>query len=67
MTQAQPVIVNNPGRESDSGSGFLIRVVLLIIVGVFAVYFILPYFQRTMNRDVQINIPKTVDVNVQQK
>jgi len=67
MTQAQPVIVNNPGRESDSGSGFLIGVVLLIIVGVFAVYFILPYFQRTMNRDVQINIPKTVDVNVQQK
>ncbi len=62
----QPVIVNNPSGTSDNGMGFLLGVILILFVGGLLVYYGLPYFQQTMNKGVQINMPKTVDVKVQQ-
>jgi len=62
-------IVNNPGNagESNNGSGFLMGVVLLIIVGLLFFYFGLPALrQATPQQDINVEVPQQApsDVNV---
>ena len=61
-------IVNNPPpNNSDSGMGFLIGIIILIVVGIAFFYYGLPLIQQGMSGGVQVNIPKDINVNVQQE
>jgi len=61
-------IVNTPAADSNAndGSGFLVSVILIVIFAVFVFYFGVPYFRQMTSKGVQINIPKDINVNVQQ-
>lgn len=65
---AQPVIVNNPGptKESGSGMGFLLGVLLLIIFLILLFYYGVPYLRRTVSGP-QITVPEQIDVNINQE
>jgi hypothetical protein len=57
-------IVNNPDTgRSDSGSGFLLGVILLIIFAVLFFVYGLPYITNSMSGPT-VQIPDKVDVNV---
>ncbi|MFA5828788.1 MAG: hypothetical protein WC841_05540 [Candidatus Shapirobacteria bacterium] len=64
-------IVNSPTPAADnSGSGFLIGVLVLVGLGLLFVYFGLPAIRRMGPIEVnvpaaQINVPDKIDVNVQ--
>lgn len=63
---ATTVVNTNPETRSadNSGMGFLLAVILIILfIGLF-VYYGLPYFQRSVNTGPQVNVPGTVNVNV---
>lgn len=67
-TIINPAPTNN--SPSESGTGFLIGTVLLIVFGVLFFIYGLPMIQQGLRGlgagGIQINLPKTVDVNVQQ-
>ena len=58
-------IVNNPGTtaDNDSGMGFLLGAILLIIFAVLFFIYGLPYLTQSFSGP-QINVPGKVDVNV---
>lgn len=61
-------IVNNPPpNNSDSGMGFLIGIIVLVVIGVLFFFYGLPYIQQGMSGGVQVNVPKDINVNVQQE
>lgn len=51
--------------RSDSGYGFLLGVILLIIFAAILIIYGLPYLQNA-GTSTQVNIPDKVDVNVNQ-
>jgi len=61
-------IVNNPApNNSGSGMGFLLGIIILVIIG--AIFFIygLPYIRQGIGGGgIQVNVPKDINVNVQQ-
>lgn len=59
-------IVNSPTPSSDnSGSGFLIGVLVLVGFGLLFVYFGLPVIRRMgQSSTPQINVPSEIDVNI---
>jgi hypothetical protein len=67
-------VINNPAPaeriervdRSDSGSGFLVAMILLILAIIAFFYYGLPYLSAGMNQGPQVNVPDKVDVNVQQ-
>ena len=62
-------IVNTPRANVSSGSnltGLLVAVIVFIIVGALFFYYGLPYFSQMMNKGVQINVPKDINVNIKQ-
>lgn len=60
-------IVNNPApNNSDSGMGFLLGIIILVVIGVVFYIYGLPYIQQGMSGGVQINVPKDINVNVKQ-
>lgn len=62
-------IVNTPasGNGSDGNlMGLLIGVVVLVTVVGFLFYFALPALKGMGSKDVQINVPKDINVEVQQ-
>lgn len=62
-------IVNTPPQNnagSSGGMGFLIGILILIFVGALIYVYGLPYAQQMMNKGVQVNIPKDINVQVQQ-
>jgi hypothetical protein len=63
---AEPVIVNNPGTTSDSGSGvgFILGAILLIAFVIALFYYGLPYVRSSFGGGNQINVPDKVDVNI---
>ncbi len=68
-------IINNPPAEnanttgnSNSGSGFLVGVILLIIAAIVFFYYGLPYLNAGMGAATpQVTVPDQVDVNVNQQ
>ncbi len=60
-------IVNNPApSNSDNGMGFLLGIIILVVIGALFYFFALPYIRQGMSGDVQVNVPKDINVNVQQ-
>lgn len=60
-------IVNNPApNNSDNGMGFLLGIIVLVVVGVLFFFYGLPLIQQGMNKGIQVNVPKDINVNVQQ-
>lgn len=53
-------------QDSSSGMGFFLGVLALIIFFIFLMYYGLPIL-RGATSTPQINVPKDVNVNVQQK
>lgn len=59
----------NPAPNNDSannGVGFLLGVVLLVVLGLLFFVYVFPYIRGMGSNGVQINVPKSIDVNVQQ-
>lgn len=61
-TIVNPASSNN---ESGNGMGFLLGVIVLIVFAVIVVVYMLPYFKQGFG-GIQVNVPKDVNVNVQQ-
>jgi len=61
-------IISSPAssNNSDSGMGFLIGIITLLLIGATTVYYRVPYFRQLSNQGVQVNIPKDINVQVQQ-
>lgn len=61
-------IVNNPApNDSGGGMGFLLGVIILVAVGVLFFVYGLPYIQQLTSGGVQVNVPKDINVTVQQE
>lgn len=61
-TIINPAPSNN---SSNNGIGFLVGVIVLIVFAVIVVIYVLPYFRQGFG-GVQVNVPKNIDVKVQQ-
>jgi len=68
-----PTTIINPAPNNnsttDNGMGFLVGIILLIVFGVVFFVYDLPLVKQGlsgMGGGVNINLPKTVDVNVKQ-
>lgn len=61
-------VVNNPApSNSDSGMGFFLGIIILIIVGAIFFFYGLPYIQNGFGGGgVKVDIPKDINVNVKQ-
>ena len=64
-------VINNaaPASEGNSGMGFLMGIILLIVFFVFLLYFGIPMIRNSFSgvgSGTQINVPDKVDVNVKQ-
>lgn len=64
-------VVNNPAPSSDSsGSGFLIGVIVLVIIGALIWFYGVPAMRKGTTEinvpPAQINVPSQIDVNVNQ-
>lgn len=65
-------VVNNPApaqTDGDSGSGFLLGVVLLIVFALVVIFYGLPYLSNSVTppSTPQVQVPEKIDVNVNQK
>lgn len=56
---------NNNSSHSD-GMGLLVGVVVLIIFAVLFFVYALPYIRGLGSNGIQVNVPKSIDVNVKQ-
>jgi hypothetical protein len=56
--------VDHVHNNSGSGMGFLLGIILLLVVLFLIFYYGLPYLGRATNP--QVNVPGTIDVNVNQ-
>lgn len=57
-------IVNNPAPvRSDSGTGFLLGLILMVVLAVVFFYYGLPALQNSFSGP-QLNVPGKIDVNV---
>jgi hypothetical protein len=62
-------IVNNPpanntNSSGGNGMGFLLGVIILIIFVAVVIIYGLPYIRSMSGFTAQVNVPKSVDVNV---
>lgn len=55
-------VVNNPSNGSNSTMSFVLGLVLILVIGVFLVYFGLPLLRQSSAP--QISVPDQIDVNV---
>lgn len=63
------ITIVNPQPASDSsgsGIGFVLGIILLVILAVLLFVYALPYIQQGMNGGIQIEVPKSIDVNLNQ-
>jgi len=66
---ATTIINPTPSNNSsnNNGSGFLIGAIVIIVLAVLFFVYALPYIRSmTGNNGVQVNVPKSIDVNVKQ-
>lgn len=58
-------IVNTPPGQSsgDSGMGFVVGIVILVVLGILFYFYGLPYLRQTSTQDIQVNVPPA-DINV---
>ncbi|HSW48326.1 MAG TPA: hypothetical protein VLG67_04575 [Candidatus Saccharimonadales bacterium] len=70
-SSSEKVTVINPAPSNNSnggnGTGFLIGVIVLIVFAFLFFVYGLPYLRNlTANSGVQVNVPKSIDVNIKQ-
>lgn len=64
-TIVNPAPNNNP--SGNDGMGFLVGVVILIVFAFLFFVYALPYLRGLSgNNGAQVNVPKSIDVNVKQ-
>ncbi len=51
-------------NSSDSGIGFVLGTILLVILGVLFFVYALPYVQQGMNSGINIEVPRNIDVSL---
>jgi hypothetical protein len=56
----------NNNSSGDNGMGFLLGVIVLIVFVVLFFVYALPYIRGLTNGGIQVNVPKSVNVNVKQ-
>lgn len=56
----------NNGSSGNNGAGFLLGVIILVIFAVLFFVYAIPYIQQGLGGGTQVNIPDTIDVNVNQ-
>ncbi|HCQ31451.1 TPA: hypothetical protein DIU27_03670 [Candidatus Collierbacteria bacterium] len=59
-------IINNPSGDSGSGMGMVFGVIILVVVGYLIWVYGIPAIQQMQSEGVQINVPSSIDVNVNQ-
>lgn len=58
---------SNNGSSGNNGMGFLLGAIVLVVFAVLFFVYGLPYLQGlTGNGGVQVNVPKNIDVKVEQ-
>lgn len=63
-------VINNPPASSNTsgnGMGFLLGAIVLVVFFFLLLYYGLPALQKGMSGGVQVNVPKNVNVKVQQQ
>lgn len=65
---ATTVVNTTPAQTgSDSnGMGFILGIIVLVAFVGILFYFGLPYIQHGFGGGVQVNVPKSIDINVKQ-
>ena len=64
-TIVNPAPSNN--SSGNNGTGFLVGIIVLIVFAVLFFVYALPYIRGIGgNNGVQVNVPKSIDVNVKQ-
>lgn len=59
-------VINNPGTETvDSGGGWVFAVIVAIVLVALFLLFGLPALNRSNSTSPTINVPDSVDVNLQ--
>ena len=56
----------NNNSSGDNGMGFLLGVIVLIVFVVLFFVYALPYIRGMSGGGVQVNVPKSINVNVKQ-
>ena len=56
----------NNNSSGDNGMGFLVGAIALIVFVVLFFVYVLPYIRGLTNGGIQVNVPKSVNVNVKQ-
>jgi len=63
-------VINNPATPADTsgnGMGFFLGVIILLLFFFLLLYYGLPALQHGMGSGVQVNVPKNINVKVQQQ
>lgn len=64
---ATTIINPAPNNNNNNGMGFLVGAIVLIIFAILFFVYALPYIRGSSgNGGVQVNVPESIDVNVQQ-
>lgn len=62
-------VINTPpanNASSNAGTNLMVTAVILFLVGALFIYFGLPLLSRMANKGVQIDVPKDINVTVEQ-
>lgn len=54
----------DPTNTSDNGIGFIIGFIVLLILGILFFFYLIPFIGQRFGGGTQINVPRSVDVNV---
>lgn len=62
-------IVNPPSGNDSSGNGlgFLLGIIALAVFVIIFIVYLLPIIQNGIGGGTQVNVPKDINVNVEQK
>jgi hypothetical protein len=58
------VVNQPPNQPADSGMGFLVGIILILLVGVLLIYFALPALRQQPAAPTEIQVPDQINVDV---
>lgn len=59
-------IINNPSSDSGDGMGMIVGLVILLVLGYLLWIYGLPALRNMQVQTPTINVPSTIDVNINQ-